>query len=395
MRDAFWKWGRVLFVLAAIYVTVQLLGMIGGVVAAVLSVLLYVIFGGIVALIVAPFDRLFRRAMPNPLAAILSLLIAICVLGGLVYAVGTALASQTHALTAAIPKLEQPFLTLQRDLAARGINVSLGAVASVLGLNLSGASSGSALLTAVTFTVRLLIDLLITLVTAFWLLTDRERLRRGLLTLLPSRWRTETDFAINAFVLVFGGYLRGQLLLAGLVGLLGGFGCWALGVPFPLVVGIGAGIFELIPLAGPFVGAGIGALFALTVSPALALETLGLFLVIHIIEGYVISPRIQGHFVKLHPLITLLALLAGVGAGGFLGAFFAVPLASLIAVIARAGIADLRAAQPGLFTVSEEDVAARGRRRTILAEYRVNPGQVVKRVARRVAKRLRKTATSV
>ncbi len=189
---------------------------------------------------------------------------------------------------------------------------------------------------------------------------------------------------MSAFVAVFGGYLRGQLALAVLIGCLAGIGCFILGVPFPLIVGLGAGAFELIPLAGPFVGAGIGILFALTVSPTLTLETLGLFVAIHIVEGYLISPRIQEHFVKLHPLVSLLALLVGVTAAGFLGAFFAVPLASLVAVIARAHVADLQATQPHLFTPTLGSAAARTRRRALLAGYRAHPGAVVGRLLRRV-----------
>ncbi len=388
LRDSFWQWGRVLFIVAAAYFAVQLLAMIGGVVSAVLTVLLYVVFGGIIALIVAPFNRLFRRALPAPLAALLSLIVLVGVIALLVYEVGAPVAGQAHALSAALPRLERPFIDLQHTLAQHGINVSLGAVASVLGIQVSGATSGTVLLNVVSFTAKLLIDFLITLVAAFWLLCDGEGLRRGVLNVLPGRWRTETDFVLNAFMVVFGGYLRGQVLLAGVVGVLAGVGCFLLGVPFPLVVGVAAGVFELIPLAGPFVGAGIGAIFALTVSPALTFETLGLFLFIHIIEGYVISPRIQGRFVRLHPLVTLLALLTGVAAGGFLGAFFAVPLASVVALIARVGIADLRAAQPDMYMISDSAIEARGRRRRLLAQYRVHPGAATRRVARRIGRLL-------
>lgn len=391
LRESFWRWGRILFIVAAVYLVAQLLSLIGGVVSALFGVFLFVVFGGIVALVIAPIEGVLRRVMPRVLSSLVSLLIALAAMGGVVYAVGAPIAGQTHALTAAIPKLEKPFIDLQRALAAHGVNIDLGAVGNVLGIKVSSANTGTILITAASITVRLMVDALITAVVAFWLLADHERLRRGVLGILPGHWRTETDFVMSAFAVVFGGYIRGQLVLAVVVGLLAGVGSFAIGVPFPLIVGVGAGVFELIPLAGPFVGAAIGLVFALTVSPTLALETVGLFLVIHLIEGYVISPRIQAHFVKLHPLITLLALLAGVAAGGFLGAFFAVPLASLLAVIARARIADLRATQPELFTISDSAAAARGRRRTLLAGYRTHTGAAAKRVVQRVADMLHNT----
>lgn len=384
LRLSFWRWGRVLFIVAALYFAVQLLAMVGGVVRGVLFVLLYAVFGGIVAVVVGPLSQALRKKVPTPLAALVSLLVLIAAIAGLVYGVGSPIAAQAHQLTASLPKLARPFLDLQQTLAAHGINVNLNAVANVLGINLSATSRGTVLVSAVGFTVRLVVDLIVTFIAAFWLLADWERLRAGLLAVLPARVRTETDFTLNAFVTVFGGYVRAQLVLAAIVGVMSGVGTYLLGVPFAIVVGVAAGVFELIPLAGPFVGAAIGALFAFTVSPGLTLEVLGLFLVIHIIEGYLIAPRIQGRFVRLHPLVTLLALLAGVAAGGFFGAFFAVPLASLVAVIVRAHVADLRASQPDLFSVSDEQRAARGRRRTLLAEYRVRPTAVAKRAAHRV-----------
>ena len=383
-RDSFLKWGRVAFILVAVYVVIQLLLLAGGVVSAMFGVLLYLVFGGLVALVLNPLDRLLRRALPRSLSALVSLLAAIAVVAVLAFEIGAPIAGQAHALAADLPKLERPFFQLQQALAAHDIHFSIGDVASVLGIQVAHATTGAVFVSAVGFTARLGIDLLITLVAAFWLLSDHERLRRGLITMLPGRWRTETDFVMSAFVAVFGGYLRGQLALAVLIGCLAGVGCFILGVPFPLIVGLGAGAFELIPLAGPFVGAGIGVLFALTVSPTLTLETLGLFVVIHIVEGYLISPRIQEHFVKLHPLVSLLALLVGVTAAGFLGAFFAVPLASLVAVIARAHVADLQATQPHLFTATLGSAAARTRRRALLAGYRAHPGAVVSRLFHRV-----------
>ena len=386
-RESFLKWGRIAAILVAIYVVVRLVLLAGGVVSAIFGVLLYLVFGGLVALVLNPLDRLLRRAMPRSLAALVSLLVALVALGALAFEIGAPIAGQAHALASDVPKLERPFFQLQNTLAAHDIHFSIGDVASVLGIQVSHATSGAVFVSAVGFTARLGIDLLITLVAAFWLLSDHERLRTGLVTMLPGRWRTETDFAINAFVAVFGGYIRGQLALAVLVGCLAGFGCFILGVPFPLIVGLGAGAFELIPLAGPFVGAGIGALFALTVSPTLTVETLGLFVFIHIVEGYMISPRIQEHFVKLHPLVSLLALLVGVTAAGFLGAFFAVPLASLVAVIARAHVADLQATQPHLFTTTQGSAAARTRRRALLAGYRTHPGAFLRSAFQRITGR--------
>ncbi|MBV8528358.1 MAG: AI-2E family transporter [Candidatus Dormibacteraeota bacterium] len=371
-RDEFWRWGRIVFALASVFLVVQLLHMVQGVVDAVLRVLLLLVFGGLVALVLLPLERLLVRRMPPTPAALLSLLAAVVAAGAVGYAISQGVIGEAQQLSHNLPQLEKPFQELQRFLSQHGIDVGIGSLASSLGIQASPGNIGSAIVSALSFTVELAVDAVIVIVAAFWLLRDRVRLRHGAVRVLPARWRVETEFAFEAFATVFGGYLRGQLLLAALVGLLALAGSALIGVPFPFLVGFAAGVFELIPLAGPFIGGGVAVLFALTRSPGVALATIGLFAVIHIVEGYVVAPRVQGRFVRLHPLVSLLALVAGVYAGGFLGAFFAVPVASLAAVLLRARLSDLREAEPELFAMTADDRELVSRRRNLLREYRGN-----------------------
>ena len=368
-RQAFWRWGRIAFVLASIFLVVQVLHMVQGDVDAALHVLVLVIFAAMVALLVAPLDRVLRRRLPATAASLLAILAAVVAVGGLGYVIAVGVVGQLQALTHNVSALERPLQDLQRFLAQHGVNVSLGTLTSSLGFNTAGTNLTTTIVSALSLTAQVLVDVLIVMVTAFWLLRDSARLRRGLLGFLPAHWRVETEFGIDAVVVVFGGYIRGQLILAALVGVLALGGCALLGVPFPILVGVAAGVFELIPLAGPFVGGAIAVLFALTRSPGLALETVALFVVIHAIEGYVVSPRVQGRFVRLHPLVSLLALIAGVYAGGFLGAFLAVPVASLLAVVLRARVSDLRLREPEIFAMSSDDREAAERRRRLLGKY--------------------------
>jgi predicted PurR-regulated permease PerM len=82
-----------------------------------------------------------------------------------------------------------------------------------------------------------------------------------------------------------------------------------------------------------------------------------------------LAPRIQAKFVRLHPLVTILALVAGIELGGFLGAFVAVPLASLAAVFVRAAMGDARSHRPELFR-ERRDQRVERRRRRLLSEFR-------------------------
>jgi len=248
---------------------------------------------------------------------------------------------------------------------------------------------GRIVIQAITVTFSVIVDIVIILVAAFWFLRDHQRLRRLALDSLPARWQAQVDFGFTAFTVVVGGYFRAQVTMALLIGTLAGIGSWLIGVPFPLVVALAAGVFELIPLVGPFVGAGVAALLALTVSPLLVVEVLAVFAVIHIIESYIVAPSLQGRFVRLHPLVSFLALFAGIEVGGFLGGVVAVPITSLVVVFARSAIGDIRERRPELFDsrrVAEETVARRQRRRLLLREYRLftnNPLMALVRGLRR------------
>jgi len=90
-----------------------------------------------------------------------------------------------------------------------------------------------------------------------------------------------------------------------------------------------------------------------------------------VVEGYLLVPRIQARFVQLHPVLTLLALFAGVEVGGFLGALVAVPAASYLTVLIRAGVGDWRAQRPDLYASTRQDSLGEIRNRRLLRSFRI------------------------
>ena len=369
-------WFKLACMTVTLFGAYELLLVLGGVAGALLRVCLYVTFGGIIGFIAGPaVDRLERVARIPRSAAIMGVLLSgIAAFGLLCYLIAGAAFSEAAALARDVPEFiargqtyvnrADGFLT-QRGIALPSNDVLAGK-AGELSATLSGL-----LLSSVTFTLNIILDTLIVFVVAFWLLKDGEMLRAGMTNLIPSSLRSSVDFALDAIGVVIGGYVRAQLFMALILGSAAGIGCWLLGVPFPIVVAVTAGVFELIPLVGPFVGGAVAILLALTVSPNLAMLTFLLFLVLHLIEGYILGPRIQEKFIHLHPLIALLALLAGVEAAGFLGALFAVPACSLLAVFVRAAVGDWRANRPDLFAARDEDAFVEGRHRGLLREFRL------------------------
>src|SRR5206468_6050726 len=97
-------------------------------------------------------------------------------------------------------------------------------------------------------------------VLAFYLLVDLPKLRRSAQAAIPARRRGEVQGVATKLTVAVGGYFRGQLLVALFVGIASMFGLWVVGLPYWAPIGLIAGLFNLIPLIGPFIGA-IPALF--------------------------------------------------------------------------------------------------------------------------------------
>lgn len=375
LRRSAWWWIRTAAIVATILAGYELLVIVGGFVSAVFNVILYIVFGAIVAFLLGPAANFLvrRLGMPRTPAVLLVLFGTLSVIGLGVYLAASPTASEAKTLADQVPgfiaRANDKLATLRNQLHGKGLDVSA--------LDLSANSTDvtnrvqEVLLRGITGTLTALADVVIVIVVAFWLMRDGDLLRERLLGILPGRLRVNVEFALDAFGVVIGGYVRAQLFLALIIGAMAGIGCAILGVPFPFVVALAAFIFELIPIVGPFVGGAVAILLALTVSFTLALLTLFLFIGIHIVEGYILGPRIQAKFVQLHPLISLLALFTGIEVGGFLGALFAVPIASLGAVFLRAAVGDIRASRPELFTVPRADMRTERRRQRILGEFRL------------------------
>ncbi|MGH7691345.1 MAG: AI-2E family transporter [Candidatus Dormibacteria bacterium] len=371
-----WAWVRAAAVVVTIFVLYQLLLVVAGWLTTILTVILALVLAVAITFIADPVVTTLRtRArVPGTLAVLITLVVGLVCVLGILYLVGGPLVDEARQLASQVPHLlhraNAEIGTLRTQLSQHGIRLGGGGlVPTNLTSYIPGATS--LLLHGLSSTVTVLVDIFVGLVISFWLLKDGRALRHQLLELLPGRVRTEVSFGLDAFSVVVGGYVRAQLLMAFLVAVLAGAGTALLGVPFPLVIAVATFIFELIPLVGPFAGGAVALLLALTKSPELALFTLILFLAIHIVEGYLLAPRIQAKFVRLHPLVALLALFAGIEAAGFLGALFAVPVASLLAVFIRAAVLDWRHNRPDLFGARAAQVAAVGAApgRRVLREF--------------------------
>ncbi|MBP2642296.1 MAG: tqsA 2 [Firmicutes bacterium] len=175
--------------------------------------------------------------------------------------------------------------------------------------------------------------LLISPVLAFYLLHDWSDIKGSLRGVLPGRWHKELYVTLQEVDKVLSGIIRGQLLIALLVGILVSTGLYFLGIRYALIIGILAGMLDIIPYFGAFIGAVPAVTVALLDSPFLAIKAAILILAIHQLEGTVIGPQILGESAGLNPLTVILVLFIGEECAGLAGMVLAVPITAISKVI--------------------------------------------------------------
>ncbi|HEX6971879.1 MAG TPA: AI-2E family transporter [Limnochordia bacterium] len=206
------------------------------------------------------------------------------------------------------------------------------------------------------------ISLVAALVLAYYVLRDRERMLGALLDIVPAVHRGAALALLREVDAVIAGFVRGQLIVSLVIGTAIGIGLSLLGVRYALIVGLIAGIFDVIPYFGPLIGAVPAVALALLRSPWTALWAAVLIFAINQLEGSLLSPKIVGNSVGLHPLAVIFAVLAGGELAGVIGMLVAVPAMAAGRVIVRGLWPYLRAAWLGegqAPPLAAEPVAAR------------------------------------
>src|SRR5438309_1502549 len=210
------------------------------------------------------------------------------------------------------------------------------------GIDLAGSLRGiaqSTLSSAVTVAEAVaggVIDTMLVLVLGFWFIVDGGRMVAVALRLVPEKQRDKARFVQDTVSQVVGMYIRGQLVMASIIGLSAGVGSWLLGVRYPVLIGILAFLFELIPMVGPILASLPAVVISLTQPFPLVVYVIIFFVVMQVVENNVLAPRITGGAVGLHPVAAMLAIVIGAELGGVVGALFAVPFAGVASVLIAA-----------------------------------------------------------
>ncbi|MGB3632715.1 MAG: AI-2E family transporter [Rubrobacteraceae bacterium] len=300
--------------------------------------------GGTLALVLSFPTQALSRFIPRGLAILISFLLLIGLLFIGVSYMAPILLEQLTGFIASIPDLargaDQTMRDLLKPLEENGLlpgtteefignlNTSLLALAEDLAQGILGGLGGF-----VSGTVNVGLSLFGVAFIAAYLLVDARRIRATFIKLAPHRYRGDARELWDSLGFLLSRYLSGLGLVMFIQGALSTVALLILGVDYALLLGVWVALTAVIPYLGAWLGAIPAIILAFSDSPTRALIVALVFFGIQQLEGNVLTPRIQGQVLRIHPILIFLAVIVGGELAGLLGVVFAVPALAVIKVL--------------------------------------------------------------
>jgi phosphoribosylaminoimidazole-succinocarboxamide synthase len=325
------------------------------VVSLVLAALIYVLApvltpflaGALLAYIFDPLaDRLQKLGLGRTLATLLVLVSVGVVAVGLVLLVIPLFASQIQVLAERLPAylgwVQHDLLPSLAGLLGLDLNVDMSAVRDWLAQHAQSAGSAATqflpkLGNGALAIMSALVNLLLIPVVMFYMLRDWDTLVARIDHLVPRSWHEPVSGLAREIDRVLSEFMRGQLSVMVVMSVFYSLGLWLVKLDFALPIGILTGMLGFIPFVGASLGLLLGVLEASLQFQTLAgvLPVLGVFIAGQVIEGMVVTPKLVGHRIGLHPVIVIFALAAFGQLFGFFGVLLALPMAAALLVALR------------------------------------------------------------
>jgi len=290
-------------------------------------------------------DRLQRLKMPRTLAVVAVFIITFLLLVLLVVLVGPLIRSQVAALFDALPEIARQFEQVWMPNIAGYLNIEAGDDVGI-GAFLSRYSDmagtwGTKVLVSVTKSggavAAAVLSLFLVPILTFYLLRDWDSILAHLGALLPSRQRETIIGLARETDEVLGAFLRGQLLVMLALAIIYSVGLSLVGLQFAIAIGVVSGLVSFVPYLGFVFGIGLASLtVALEPNPMwLLVGVVATFSIAQLLEGSILTPKLVGDRIGLHPVIIIFAVVAGGQLFGFFGILLALPAAAVLSVLVR------------------------------------------------------------
>ena len=309
----------------------------------VFSIILYLLLDVLVILFLAliissaldaPISFLEKRKIPRILGAIMIFVAVAALFGVLLYTVIPAAVLEFNSLYNSVLKnyLNIPHLeSIETFSSLPSIEKIESSLENFAGIFLKGA--GSSLVNIVGAVFGGIVSIIAVFILSFYLAVSKYGVEKFLKFVLPVRYE---EYVIEIYEHIkskIGLWLQGQLVLSLIVGILVFLGLLFLGVKYSLIFGILAGILEMVPFVGPVLVGALAALIGFSESFTLGISVIAFFIVIQQLENHLLVPLVMKYTVGLHPVVVVVAFLAGAKLAGFVGILLAIPIAVIIVEI--------------------------------------------------------------
>lgn len=339
--------GDLLFVVGAAILIIVLWQIRGVVLMAAFALLFAYILAPVVGLLERiPFPR--RRRIPRKLSSVIAVLFAVGVLATLTAFAVPMLLSQVAAFVQQLPEQTERLVDWVRAQAvasgqSAGVESAISQVRAQARTAIPSMAGAAVRWIGSLFAqFDQIMTLLVLPVLTFYLLTDHRRVRESLMTFMPEEMRDSVNSSTGPLHRAMQSYVRGQALVCLTQGVATGAMLAMAGIPNAMLLGVLAGLGEILPFIGAiFASVGI-ALSGISVSPGHAAIGLGIFFVNNWLIGTLVTPRVMERYLKIHSFVVIVSVLAGSQLLGPAGALLALPATAVAQAIIQDAAAQRR-----------------------------------------------------
>ncbi len=304
------------------------------------DVVLIVLVAIILAALIMPLvDWLSEKKIPRAISILIVYVVVLGLVGFLGSLIIPPVADQLKQIASRLPFLIERFSETFESMQKVSENYQVvEEFLRSLGNQLAGLADNAFILV-----VKILggfVSFIAILALTFYLVVDKDGLRKFLSSILPSEYEKRTIRIINEIQNKIGLWLRGQLILMFFVGILALIGLLVLGIEYALTLALIFGVMEIVPIIGPIIAGVPAIILAFDQSSALVPVIIFLYIIIQQFENSVLVPKVMQKAVGLNPAVILVSILIGAKLMGIVGIIVAVPIATAVTVILKDLMAD-------------------------------------------------------
>ena len=249
---------------------------------------------------------------------------------GIIYLITRSIPATFSALQSAIPELEAAYHLSLLPAEAQGFIAKMIQEIGEYTLRLAQFS-----LSAIFSFASTVIELIVVPFITFYMMKKGRTFSNKFAELFPERYHAHIKNLFKEIHFVLKAYIHGQLLLSVLMAFLVFIGMWIMDIPYPLVIGLLAGVVEMVPIIGPIIGAVPPILLGLLQGSSVMIQVIIFYVVVQQLDSHFIMPKLMGSIIEVHPVAIIAGVLIGGSLKGILGMMIAVPAVAVLQILLR------------------------------------------------------------